>query len=346
MKDLDNTTVGIVTPGIIRKLMRIDFDIIHGQEVFFAGLLGLHIARKQNIPYVQSYHTLWARFVDKSRLGWHVRPFSWAAAACVHPFLTGPRNTIGIFTHKGIQAEGQSMFAKQVWAHMVAVGQAADHAVIPSQHLATTLQGFGLTTDIATIPNGIIPLHDTQDRLLPRKKPKSLRIISVARLSPEKRVDTLIQAATLMKDLELIVVGDGPDRTALEKSALEQNVGKQIRFMGEMTNNAVRMLMREADALALASYDFDNQPMVINEALDAGLPIVYCDPLLIEGLLPGNSLLVDKTPRGFADGFRQLQNPAKRRLMGENSRALREEFTASRITDQILEVYAKVGVTA
>jgi 1,2-diacylglycerol 3-alpha-glucosyltransferase len=339
LPELDNTTVGMVSLGAVRKLKKIDFDIIHGQEVFTTGMLGLYLARKQKIPYIQSYHTLWGQFVDKTELSWQTRVFSRVAAAVTHPMLFGPRKTLEVFTFKGIDAKNHSPAAKQMWAHMVVMGQAADYTITPSAHLAKTLHGYGLTKTIATIPNGFTPLLNAPTKLLLPKAPKKLRVISVARLSPEKRVHELIKALPKLKNIELIVVGDGPERPMLEKLAVEQKVVAQTRFMGEMSNTAVRELMREADVLALASYDFDNQPMVIIEALDAGLPIVYCDPKLTEGLTKDNALLVDKTPQGFVKGIKKLYDPKKRAQMALASSKLTSGYTAGHMTEQILAVY-------
>jgi 1,2-diacylglycerol 3-alpha-glucosyltransferase len=339
MPQLENTTVGIVIPGTIRKLMHIKFDIIHGQEVYTAGMLGLYIARKQRIPYVQSYHTLWGKFADQAFIPWQVRPFSRLAAAFIHPFLFGPRQALSIFTFRGIEESGESTFAKQTWAHMVAMGHEASAVIIPSRHLANMLRDYGLTTPIDIIPNGVAPLDEHSTVFLPPKDPKKLRVISVARLSPEKRVGVLVEAVKDLKNVELIVVGDGPDRAELEHLAFEQDTARRIRFMGELSNNSTRELIKECDILALASYDFDNQPMVIIEALQAGRPILYCDPQLTEGLTPNNALLVDKEPQGFARGIKALSDKEIRESMSEASAKLSLDYSAKVFADRVLRVY-------
>ena len=68
-------------------------------------------------------------------------------------------------------------------------------------------------------------------------------------------------------------------------------------------------MLCEADVFVLASYRFDNQPIVIPESLVAGIPILYCDDRLDVGLKYSNSLLVRSDTNSLASGMRQIVEP-------------------------------------
>jgi 1,2-diacylglycerol 3-alpha-glucosyltransferase len=229
------------------------------------------------------------------------------------------------------------------WSHMVNMGNYADAVTVPSGHLRNSLVDAGVQTKVHHIPNGLTK-STYPGRILPLKKPNVMRIISVGRFSPEKRLDVLISTlAKLRFKAELIMVGDGPDFSAMEQLAAQNGLGRKVRFMGHLDNAAVRQLMKESDVFCLASYDFDNQPMVILEALDAGLPIVYCDHKLSEGLKPQNSLLTGRLPADFATALEKLKNDQLRRKMATASKQLAPDYDTAKVSARLLGVYQSAG---
>lgn len=99
-------------------------------------------------------------------------------------------------------------------------------------------------------------------------------ILCVGRLSPEKGVDLLLKAwrEADLENTRLVVAGDGPDREALEAMNVDG-----VEFLGAVSTEEVTRLMLQARALAFPSRVYEGQPMVITEALAAGLPIVAND---------------------------------------------------------------------
>ena len=340
-KYLENTTVGLPNPLTTHQLMKIRFDIIHAQEVFYTCQLGMVIARRQGIPFVQTYHTLWDRFIEQYNLDARVEAVGVISTGLSYPFLFGLSNTIKLFK-KDVRYEGSSKhLPNMMWRHMLTMGRSADAVVVPSEHLAKALKVSGLQTSVKVIPNGL-SLHKHEDyELLPAKSSDRLRILSVARHSPEKRVNVLIEALAKAHNLdaELILVGEGPTHSQLEELVSERKLGSKVRFMGNLSNAAVREIMRESDILCLASYNFDNQPMVIIEALEAGLPVVYCDPNLKEGLSASNSLLIDKEPDNFAAAYKKLAEPTLRKRMSTASKRLSKNYRIELLVDKVQSVY-------
>jgi glycosyltransferase involved in cell wall biosynthesis len=102
----------------------------------------------------------------------------------------------------------------------------------------------------------------------------SRAILYVGRLSKEKGLPVLVDAMAGLReaDLELLVIGDGPERTALERRA-----GPGVRFTGHLEAAQVRDHMRRARALAFPSLWYETFGMSLVEAMAAGLPVIASD---------------------------------------------------------------------
>jgi colanic acid/amylovoran biosynthesis glycosyltransferase len=122
------------------------------------------------------------------------------------------------------------------------------------------------------------------DRFQPLGRPPQERfILSVARHTEQKGVDTLIRAfariAARFPDLELVQVGTGPLTDRLRQIAIRSGVGNRIRFVGSLPHDAVRALMQRASLVALTSQTPPNGQqealgLVLNEAGACAVPVV------------------------------------------------------------------------
>ena len=90
----------------------------------------------------------------------------------------------------------------------------------------------------------------------------------LGRLSQEKGVENLLQAWGGSKS-QLLVVGDGPDRYQLERSASDNT-----RFMQPVSATRAAELIRGARALVLPSTGYDAAPRSVQESYAAGVPII------------------------------------------------------------------------
>lgn len=120
----------------------------------------------------------------------------------------------------------------------------------------------------------------------PRPQPpsRSGTVVFAGRLSPEKGVDVLLDAwaRAAPPGLELLVVGDGPARAALQPRA-----PAGVTFTGRLAPDEVSALLRRARAAVLPSLWYEGQPMIVLEAFSAGLPVVGSDLGGIPELLAG-----------------------------------------------------------
>lgn len=103
----------------------------------------------------------------------------------------------------------------------------------------------------------------------------SCQFITVGRLSPEKNHARLIEAFAQVHERKpgsrLVIVGDGPLKSDLEKQAKNLGLATTITFTGHTDNPYAHM--NDSDVFVLSS-DYEGQPMVILEALVIGLPVI------------------------------------------------------------------------
>jgi len=139
---------------------------------------------------------------------------------------------------------------------------------------------------------------------LPLQPGEPLRAMWCGRVSPEKRPQAFVEAVSrLGGGVTGDLFGDGVNRKALAAAAQ----GSGVTLHGAVPQAEVLAAMRAHHVFVSSSVGFDNQPMVMLEAIAAGLPVVYCDPDLAETLPPEGSLLAP-TPdaAGIAAALRGL----------------------------------------
>ena len=112
---------------------------------------------------------------------------------------------------------------------------------------------------------------------LPTRAPGPVRLLSVGRLAPAKGQLLLVQACAELAHegqlFELTVVGDGPDRAALEAAVQAHRLTHCIRFTGALNQPEVRAELDRADAFVLPSLA-EGIPVVLMEAMASGVPCV------------------------------------------------------------------------
>ena len=92
-----------------------------------------------------------------------------------------------------------------------------------------------------------------------------------------KGISFLIKALSKLQykndNFRLIIVGDGPERYNLETLTDQLNLTSKVVFLGLKNKTEVADLMKQADFLVLPSL-WDNQPVVLLEAMASGLPVI------------------------------------------------------------------------
>jgi glycosyltransferase involved in cell wall biosynthesis len=161
----------------------------------------------------------------------------------------------------------------------------------------------------------------------PRTVPNSASptVLYVGRLVAEKGLGVLLEAwrRAAVGSLELVIVGDGSMRPALQRLAVPG-----VRFAGRLPAEEVRRRMLAARALVLPSLSYEGQPMVALEAVAAGVPVLASDiggmPELLRPL--GSCWLVPPgVEEAWAAALRRLTDARLVEQGGRQARATYEQ---------------------
>jgi len=235
---------------------------------------------------------------------------------------------------------------KQGWRLMAEFVNHTSGFIAPSQHLAKSLIKNGAHTPCHVIPNGVFldRYNNAKASDSPlQKQPGEKFILCVGRLSGEKRQKVLVEAMKYLKtpNVRLVLVGTGPSDDDLRRQAVHLGIEDKVLFAGHQNADNVAAIMQQADVFVQSSYRFDNQPMVILEAIASGLPMVYCDNKLTEGLNKENAMLTrGRSGRAFAKTFDELfADPERMTSMAKASLKTAKEFDVMRLAKKMIELY-------
>lgn len=132
------------------------------------------------------------------------------------------------------------------------------------------------------ITNKIFSLNKNKDNDIIKKE--KIKLLTVARLSPPKRIDLLIEATKDINNIELYIVGDG-----FLKNSLETIKHENVHFLGEIDAFKDFYLY---DIFALIS-DSEGLPLSALEAMDAQLPLVLSNVGGCYELIENNGVLTN-----------------------------------------------------
>lgn len=176
------------------------------------------------------------------------------------------------------------------------------------------------SVDFRLIPNGV----DTTV-FHPGPDPERFTVLFVGRLIERKGVNHLIEAfASLGAEGEkarLVIVGDGPDRRALEDLARARGVADRVEFRGAMRWSGLPEIYREASVFALPARE-EAMSNAALEAMASGLPVITTETGVAE-VLDENGFVVPRAdPGAIAASLRRyLRDPA---LLRDHSAASRD----------------------
>lgn len=234
-----------------------------------------------------------------------------------------------------------------------ALGARATVCLGVSRAVADYLQSVGISPDkIRTIYNGAPELRpiDQQERNTLRRElgwsPDDLVVGTVSRLDDEvKRVSDLITALSIVSDarLRLLIVGEGPDRPALERLAASVADKSDIRFVGHHVDLAPLYGSMDIFALASAREAFG---LAIVEAMNAGLPVVATTAGGIpEVVAHGETglLALPRRPDLLAEHLSNLAASSElRATMGDRGRTRAKRFSEARYVQEIESLYREL----
>ena len=289
-----------LTPGVARALRRArpEVVVVSGWSTF-AAQAAIAWCRVTDVPYVLVVES----HDEGPRAGWRRK----VKGTVVPPVVQNASGVLvtGTLARNSMVARGASPERVRVFANTIDVedfGERADLLAADREELRRQL--------------GV----DAGDTV----------VLSVARLAPEKGLDTLIRAIAAVDDQHLVLalVGDGPEREQLERLAEELDV--RAVFIGDAAWQRIVEVYVAADVFALLS---QREPwgVVVNEAAACGLPLILSDrvgaahDLLRDG--ENGALVLAGDIEAAATALRALAaDPSLRRAQGARSRELARDW--------------------
>jgi len=331
----DNLRAMLPSRTVRQTIAGLKLDIIHSHTPFAAGLMARRAASELDLPHVATFHTLLPVLLDYYPL--RTRTYLPAIMAYVGDIMWSSQNN-----YTPPASAGRSVAKRWAWRLTGAYVDSLDYVISPSQHFAELIGALGVTTPVSRVPNSL-DLTRYQPASPVRRQP--VRLIAVGRLSPEKRQLELIKAMTRVSrdTAHLTLVGDGPERTKLERAVTGLGVSSSVKLTGQLSPAEVAKQLGQSDAGVLASYGFDNQPMTMLEYLAAGLPILYCDPNLSEVVGPEAGLLVKPEAASLAGGIKRLsQKFLLRKSLSYAALAQNKQYSHLGVAKQLESVYNRL----
>jgi glycosyltransferase involved in cell wall biosynthesis len=170
-------------------------------------------------------------------------------------------------------------------------------------------------------------------------------VLFVGRLSPEKRVNTVLAAWSLLGHrIPLMVIGGGPERAELEKEA--RDIGLNITFRGQLAREQTFEAIRNARFLVVPSEWYETFGVIIVEAFACGIPVICCRLGAMQELVDDGRTGLHFTP-GSAEDLAEkvdwaLNNPVRMRSFGKEARQEYEKkYTAEKNYPILMDIYQR-----
>lgn len=169
-------------------------------------------------------------------------------------------------------------------------------------------------------------------------------LIFVGRLVSDKGADLLLDALKLIVPKpRLTIVGDGPERAALEKKAADLGLQDQVEFVGSRRGDQLADLLRQHEILVVPSLWQEPFGIVALEGIACGCVVVgSAGGGLGEAIGPCGVTVPNGEPRALAEAItRLLSDAAERDRLRQNAPAHLARFTPRHIAGLYLETMMK-----
>lgn len=327
-----------LAPRLEQLIAERAIDVIHGQHVMSVPP-AVAAARRAGIPSVATVRDYWPVCYRSDLL--HTPQTLPLCPGCSRAAaLQTGRPVIGVFSFALL------LTRKYLRTNLERKQQAlldADAVIAVSSTIASDLKER--IPDLASHRLEIIPNPVSTDAVraraastAPLEGPYALY---VGKLAPNKGTQHLLGAVTRAQlDWPLVIVGDGPDRVALEREAAKSR--QDVRFVGWLDPDETATWMAHASMLIFPSQGPESLSRVLIEASALGLAIAAMKTGGTGDILKDEiSGLLSANPEELARDVKRLRNDERLRLrLGEAAKTTaREKFEASSVAARVEGLY-------
>lgn len=243
-------------PRIRRLLKEFKPDVIHIQNHFRLNKLLLKVNKDYKIPVIATNHFMPENFTA---------------------FIRSPKWKVKI--------------ANWLWRDFAKVFNQASVVTTPTQTAAQLIQCF-LRVRVVVISNGIdltkfAPVPNMESTIRAKfSLPPVPIILCVGRLDPEKHIEEIIEAVSLIKenDFCLVIVGKGHKKISLEQLAKKKGIAHKVFFTGFVSDFDLLEMFKASYCFVTASIA-ELQSLATMEAMACGLPVIAAKAGALEELV-------------------------------------------------------------
>ena len=262
---------------IEREFAKGEFDVIHVHHPMMIGWTAVYLSRKYNVPLVFTYHTRYEQY-----------------ASCYTKGICKLDRIMPLYLHG---------FLKR-----------CDFVFAPTAGMQDYL------TDICHVPvenTGILPTGIEQANFnVSQETAAEIRrlygaehmplLLTVSRMASEKNVSFLLESLARVKALyrkpfRMLMIGDGPDKKALEERSRMLGLQEDIVFTGTIPNERIAAYFKAADGFLFASKT-ETQGIVVLEAFAGAAPVIAVKASGVEDLVDDgvNGILTGEDTEEYA----------------------------------------------
>lgn len=229
--------------------------------------------------------------------------------------------------------------------------QRADLVITISRYCAERLEELYRVKNATVVPE-LIDLEFWRRMFLSNPAapdPRKFTVLSVCRFYPRKRMEILLRAASRLRDnirqLEIRIVGDGPENRRLRTLCNELDLGSIVQWLGDIPINRLAEEYNRAHVFCLPSVQ-EGFGIVFLEAMAAGKPIVAARAAAVPEVVHHGILVEPEDSDALAEGILKLyRDPDLCHSLGAAGSSTVEQFEMNRIAGKFLSEVAKVAPT-
>jgi glycosyltransferase involved in cell wall biosynthesis len=229
----------------------------------------------------------------------------------------------------------------------------ADIIITPSEYLRKIVSGWGINGNhIKVIYNAtedsVNPHQESPIKVPEDLGPSGHIVVTAGRLVPWKWIDQLIEVVSQLDDVNLVIVGDGPEEDNLRSLSVKLGLKERIKFTGRLSQPGVLQYLRSADVFVLNS-TYEGLPHIVLEAMSVDTPVIATrvggTPEIIEDGVNG-ILIQPNNQTQLKEAIEQvLKDEGLRKGLVKNARERLRKFSWENLVNQTLHLFEEAGST-
>lgn len=299
------------------KSWNLKFDINHAQTPFMMGVHALMLSKFDRTPIVGSFHTL---FTDSSVIKDYV--------------VDNKRVT--------------KTLMKYSWKYARQFYNRCDGVAAPSGTIKSMLERKRIR-NVSIIPNGVDvkkfspDVNGSKIRKALVKSDREKLVLYLGRLSKEKHVETMIKAASILKNenIRFAVAGTGPAQAHYQRMVERMHLQEKVKFVGFVKSEELSKYYAACDVFCIPSM-FETQGVVSLEAMASGKPVVGADYLALKELIKNGRNGEKFRPLDGNDCAKKLRKVIYNLDSYKEMVPTARKYSIENTTDELLGLYRRV----